>query len=334
MTEHKPGNTPQNDDLLVVQGLRTYFPIYGGLFSRKAVGHVKAVDGVSFRARQGETFGLVGESGCGKTTVAHTILQLTPPSAGKVYFAGQNVFELRPAEFRPVRRQMQMVFQDLSGSLNPRMTVGAILEEPLRVHGIASGHKARETAKELLNMVGMQESDISRYPHEFSGGQRQRIGIARALALKPRLVICDEPVSALDVSIQSQIVNLLSELQERLELTYLFISHDLHVVRHVSHRVGVMYLGKLVEMGPVDALFSHPLHPYTQALLSAISIPDPRVRRNRIVLQGEVPSPINIAPGCRFSSRCHRVIGRCSHQEPALRHMGQGRFVACHLEDP
>ncbi|MDI6893053.1 MAG: dipeptide ABC transporter ATP-binding protein [Bacillota bacterium] len=325
-----PAASPQGDFLLEVVDLKKYFPIYGGVFSR-VVGYNYAVDGVSFRVKRGETFGLVGESGCGKTTAGRTILRLTPATSGKVYFDGQDVYALSPAQMRRLRREMQIIFQDPYASLNPRMTVGEIIGEPLEIHGVARGAKKQERVRELLQVVGLQSSDGRRYPHEFSGGQRQRIGIARALALNPKLIICDEPVSALDVSIQSQILNLLDELQDQFGLTYIFIAHGLHVIKHVSDRVGVMYLGKLVEVASADELFAEPYHPYTEALLSAIPVPNPEVRRERIVLEGDVPSPINPPPGCRFHTRCRYAQPQCREAEPPLREVGSGRMVACHL---
>jgi oligopeptide/dipeptide ABC transporter ATP-binding protein len=315
--------------LLEVSELRKHFPVRKGLFSRVA-GQVYALDGVSFQVNQGETFGLVGESGCGKTTVARAILRLTPATGGQVRFLGQDLFSLGHREMRAMRRQMQIIFQDPYASLNPRMTVGAIVGEPLRVHREAVGARRRELTAELLELVGLRPGDATRYPHQFSGGQRQRIGIARALALRPKLIICDEPVSALDVSIQSQILNLLDDLQQRLGLTYIFIAHGLNVIRHVSDHVGVMYLGRFVEMAPVDELYTHPSHPYTEALLSAMPVPDPFVVQRRIVLEGDVPSPRNPPPGCRFHGRCPQVMERCRTDEPALRDIGGGHLVACH----
>ena len=321
---------PQTDSLLEVVDLKKHFPIYGGVFSR-IVGYVYAVDGVSFKVKKGETFGLVGESGCGKTTAGRVILRLTPATSGKVLFEGQDVFALSPGQMRRLRREMQIIFQDPYASLNPRMTVGEIIGEPLEIHGVARGKAKQGRVQDLLNVVGLQPSDARRYPHEFSGGQRQRIGIARALALQPKLIICDEPVSALDVSIQSQILNLLDDLQEQFGLTYIFIAHGLHVIKHVSDRVGVMYLGKLVEVAQADELFDSPYHPYTEALLSAIPVPNPEIRKERIVLEGDVPSPVNPPPGCRFHTRCRYAQDICREQEPALREIGGGRTVACHL---
>ena len=316
--------------LVEVHDLKKHFPIYGGVLSR-ITGHVHAVDGVSFGIRAGETFGLVGESGCGKTTVGRLILRLLKPTAGRVTFDGHDLFALGPESMRALRREMQIVFQDPFASLNPRMTVGEIIGEPLEIYDVARGKDRLEPVQQLLDMVGLQPSDVNRYPHEFSGGQRQRIGIARALALRPKFIICDEPVSALDVSIQSQILNLLNELQEQFQLTYLFIAHGLHVIRHVSDRVAVMYLGKLVEVAAADELFASPLHPYTRALMSAIPVPDPDAHRERIVLEGDVPSPINPPKGCRFHTRCSQYMPRCREEEPQLNEVASGRRVACHL---
>lgn len=315
--------------LLQVRNLKKFFPIYGGLFSR-VTGYVYAVNGVSFDVHRGETFGLVGESGCGKTTVGRVILRLIPATGGKVYFEGRDIFGLPADEMRQLRREMQIVFQDPFGSLNPRHTIRDIIGKPLEFHGIARGREVEERVKELLETVKLHPSDASRFPHEFSGGQRQRIAIARALGLRPKLLICDEPVSALDVSIQSQILNLLEELQDRFGLTYVFIAHGLHVIKHISDRVGVMYLGKMVEIGPSDELFANPLHPYTKALLSAIPIPDPDIVRERIILQGDVPSPVKPPSGCAFHTRCPVARARCREEEPHLRKIS-GRQVACHF---
>jgi oligopeptide transport system ATP-binding protein len=320
--------------LLEVEDLVKYFPIHAGLLSRH-VGDVKAVDGVSFTIARGETLGLVGESGSGKTTIGRLLLRLLPATRGKVIFDGRNVLELNRSEVRKIRRSMQIIFQDPFASLNPRMTVGDIIGEPLRIHHLAHGKAVDERIKELLKLVGLQPYHANRYPHEFSGGQRQRVGIARSLAVDPTFIVCDEPVSALDVSIQAQVINLLEDLQERLGLTYLFIAHDLSVVRHISTRVAVMYVGKLVELADRNALYQNPLHPYTQALLSAIPIPDPKLeaKRKRIVLTGDIPSPVNPPSGCRFHTRCPIAFERCSVEEPAFKDYGAGHFAACHWVD-
>ncbi|KEO84864.1 ABC transporter ATP-binding protein [Tumebacillus flagellatus] len=309
--------------LLEVKGLKKY---YG---TRKEV--VKAVDDVSFTVEEGETLGIVGESGCGKSTTGRAILRLIEPSEGEVLFQGKPLTALKNAELRKARRDLQMVFQDPFASLNPRMTVGAILEEPLKVHGIGTATERKEKVKKLLETVGLTEAHYDRFPHEFSGGQRQRIGIARALITQPKLIVADEPVSALDVSIQSQILNLMKDLQEEFQLTYLFISHDLSVVRHISDRVGVMYLGRMVELSPKKSLYDNPLHPYTQALLSAVPHPTPGEKRERIVLTGDVPSPANPPSGCAFHTRCHACMEICKTERPALKETGDGHFVACHL---
>jgi oligopeptide transport system ATP-binding protein len=307
--------------LIEVKNLKTYFPIRKGLFSR-VVAHLKAVDGVSFSIAPGETLGLVGESGCGKTTVGRSILRLIPATAGQVSFDGSDIFSVSPRKMRKLRRNMQIIFQDPFGSLNPRMTIGNIIGEALTVHHIVWGRKRRGRVAELLDKVGLSPSYINRYPHEFSGGQRQRIGIARALALDPKFIVCDEPVSALDVSIQSQIINLLSDLQEQLSLTYLFIAHDLAVVEHISDYVAVMYLGRIVEYAPADELYRKPQHPYTMALLSAVPRPEPGHSHKRIKLVGEVPSPVNPPAGCPFHPRCHMCIDRCRTEIPPLEHKG------------
>ncbi len=322
----------KNGVLLRVENLKKYFPITRGIIFQKTIGYVRAVDDISFFIRRGETFGLVGESGCGKTTVGRTILQLYRPTAGKVYFDGIDLTTLKGEELRRMRRRMQIIFQDPYASLNPRMTVGDIIGEPLEIHGIAKGKEKRERVMELLQIVGLNPYFINRYPHEFSGGQRQRIGIARALAMYPDFIVCDEPISALDVSIQAQIINLLEELQAKFGLTYLFIAHDLAVVRHISDRVAVMYLGKIVELTDRDTLYSNPLHPYTQALLSAVPIPDPVVeeRRRRIILKGEIPSPANPPSGCRFHTRCPVVMDICKEVEPEFKDVGGEHWVACH----
>jgi oligopeptide/dipeptide ABC transporter ATP-binding protein len=325
--------SPTPTPLLEVRHLKKYFPVRSGIFSRIS-SWVKAVDDVSFEIALGETTGLVGESGCGKTTVGRTVLRLIEPTAGEILFDGEDVCKLDAKRLQWLRRQAQIIFQDPYSSLNPRMTVGAIIGEPLSVHGLAQGKDLDRRVQELLERVGLSPSYRSRYPHEFSGGQRQRIGIARALALNPRFIVCDEPVSALDVSIQAQILNLLQDLRKELNLSYLFISHDLNVVEHIADRVTVMYLGKLVETAPVDELFRNPLHPYTQALMSANPIPDPTVRTERIILTGDVPSPLNPPSGCPFHTRCPKVMGHCKTLEPPLIRIGQGKdehTVWCHL---
>ncbi|MFN7984686.1 MAG: dipeptide ABC transporter ATP-binding protein [Vicinamibacterales bacterium] len=318
--------------LLQVRDLKKYFPIKKGLLSR-TVGHVKALDGISFDVRPGEVLGLVGESGCGKTTAGRCILQLLQPTSGSVIFEGQELVGLSRSQLRPLRRRMQIVFQDPYSSLNPRLTVGSMLREALTTHGLASGEAANARVSELLTLVGLSPTHAARYPHEFSGGQRQRIGIARALAVEPRLIVADEPVSALDVSIQAQVVNLLRDLQRRLQLTYIFVAHDLSVVKHISDRVAVMYLGTIVELATSDALYKQPRHPYTVSLLSAIPIPDPDRRRNRIVLSGDVPSPANPPSGCRFHTRCYMAQPRCSQEVPVLREIAPGHFSACHFAE-
>jgi oligopeptide transport system ATP-binding protein len=319
-----------NEVLLEVKNLKKYFPIKKGIFS-KTVAHVKAVDGVDFYVKNGETLGLVGESGCGKSTTGRVILRLLEATEGTVIFQGKDIMTLGKEELQEMRRNMQIIFQDPYASLNPRMTVGDIIGEALDIHRIAKGRKREEKILELLNEVGLRPQHIRRYPHEFSGGQRQRIGIARALALYPRFIVCDEPVSALDVSIQAQIINLMEELQEKFGLTYLFIAHDLSVVKHISDRVAVMYLGKIVELADKDELYESPLHPYTRALLSAIPIPDPELKRQRILLEGDVPSPVDPPRGCRFHTRCREAQDICREQDPEFKDVGDGHFVACHL---
>jgi oligopeptide transport system ATP-binding protein len=320
--------------LVEVRDLYKYFPIHAGLLSRH-VADVKAVDGVSFTIEAGETLGLVGESGSGKTTVGRMLLRLLPSTKGRIIFDGSDITSLRGESLRKLRRRMQIIFQDPFASLNPRMTVGEIIGEPLRIHGIAQGKAAQARVQELLALVGLRPYSANRYPHEFSGGQRQRVGIARALAVDPTFIVCDEPVSALDVSIQAQVINLLEDLQKQFGLTYLFIAHDLSVVRHISTRVAVMYVGKIVELGNRDDLYARPLHPYTQALLSAIPIPDPAVerRRKRIVLEGDIPSPVSPPSGCRFHTRCPVAFERCVTEDPAFKEYGNGHFAACHWVD-
>ncbi len=324
----------ENNVLLKVEDLKMHFPIFRGLI-RRQVGAVHAVDGVSFNVRRGETLGLVGESGCGKSTTGRSILQLYKPTSGKIMFDDVNLVALKSEDMRLMRRKMQMIFQDPYASLNPRMTVGEIVGEPLLVHNIASGREVDERVAHLLETVKLNPSFSSRYPHEFSGGQRQRIGIARSLALHPSFIVCDEPISALDVSIQAQVVNLLEELQEQFNLTYLFIAHDLSMVRHISNRIAVMYLGVIMELADRDALYESPLHPYSQALLSAVPIPDPfaESKHKRTILQGDVPSPVNPPSGCRFRTRCPIAESMCAEKRPEFRELKPGHFVACHFAD-
>jgi oligopeptide transport system ATP-binding protein len=317
------------DTILEVRNLVKHFPITKGFIFQRQVGAVRAVDDISFSIREGETLGLVGESGCGKTTAGRVILRLMEPTSGEVSFQGKGVFKLNREELRRMRRDMQIIFQDPYSSLNPRMTVGDIVGEPLEIHRLARGREKVRRVQELLEIVGLSPYHVNRYPHEFSGGQRQRIGIARALAVNPKLIICDEPVSALDVSIQAQVINLLEELQKEFKLTYLFIAHDLSVVKHISDRIAVMYLGKIVELAPADQLFENPQHPYTEALLSAVPIPDPEIRRERIILPGDVPSPVNPPSGCRFHTRCMYAIESCRTDAPPFEEVLAGHWVAC-----
>jgi oligopeptide transport system ATP-binding protein len=329
-----PSTNGKTESILEVHDLMMHFPIYRGVI-RRQVGAVRAVDGVSFNVKKGETLGLVGESGCGKSTTGRTILQLYKPTSGTVVFDGIDLVALKGEQMRMMRRKMQMIFQDPYASLNPRMTVGEIVGEPLMVHSVGTAKQNREKVKELLNLVKLNPSFIDRYPHEFSGGQRQRIGVARALALNPEFIVCDEPISALDVSIQAQVVNLLEDLQEKFNLTYLFIAHDLSMVRHISDRVAVMYLGVIVELADRIDIYENPLHPYTQALLSAVPIPDPVVdaKRKRTILKGDVPSPANPPSGCRFRTRCPIAEQRCAEERPEFRELKPGHFVACHFAD-
>jgi oligopeptide transport system ATP-binding protein len=322
-----------DDNVLEVRNLKKHFHVGGGFLARNSAMNIRAVDDVSFTVRRGETFGLVGESGCGKTTLGQTIIRLYNPTEGSVIFNGTDISRLTANDLRKHRRKMQMIFQDPSASLDPRMTVGSIISEPLNIYGIGNREERQERVRELLRVVGLNSYFTNRYPHEFSGGQRQRIGIARSLALNPDLVICDEPVSALDVSIQAQVLNLLRQLQSEFNLTYLFIAHNLAVVAHISDRVGVMYLGKLVEIGEAKTITELPKHPYTQALISAIPVADPNRHRDRIILEGDVPSPANPPSGCRFHPRCPVARADCSETEPLLRELAPGHWVACHYAE-
>jgi oligopeptide transport system ATP-binding protein len=326
----------QNGTLVKVRNLKMHFPITQGIVIQRRIGAIKAVDGVTFDVIRGETLGLVGESGCGKSTTGRAILQLYRPTAGDVYFEDVNLVEIKGERLRQMRRRMQMIFQDPYASLNPRMTVGDIIGEPLTVHNISKGKERRERVQELLKVVGLNPYFVNRYPHEFSGGQRQRIGVARALAVQPDFIICDEPISALDVSIQAQIINLLEDLQRDFNLTYLFIAHDLSVVRHISDRIAVMYLGKIVELTDRKELYDNPLHPYTQALLSAVPIPDPVVeeQRRRIILEGDVPSPASPPVGCNFNTRCPVAMDVCHELDPEFVDVGSGHWAACFKVTP
>jgi peptide/nickel transport system ATP-binding protein/oligopeptide transport system ATP-binding protein len=314
--------------LIEVKDLVKHFPVRGGVFQR-VTGWVKAVDGVTFSIKEGETLGLVGESGCGKTTIGRTMLRLLEPTSGSVNFEGNDIAQLSGQELKGMRRNMQIIFQDPFSSLDPRMTIGDTVGEGLRIHGIGTSEERHEAVIEILRKVGLEDYHSKRYPHEFSGGQRQRIGIARALALRPKFIVADEPVSALDVSIQSQVLNILNDLQDELNLTYLFIAHNMSVIEHISDRVAVMYLGKIVELAPRDEIFNNPLHPYTQALMSAIPIPNPKIRRKRIILSGDVPSPLNPPSGCRFHPRCPVVMEHCSVHDPNLIEVSSGHYAAC-----
>jgi oligopeptide/dipeptide ABC transporter ATP-binding protein len=317
-----------NGDLIQVKNLVKYFPVRGGVLQR-VVAWVQAVDDVSFTIREGETIGLVGESGCGKTTIGRAMLSLVEPTSGSVIFDGQDIFKLRPGELKAMRRNMQIIFQDPYASLDPRMPIGESISEGLRIHRVGNARERLDTVIEMLHKVGMEDYHSRRYPHEFSGGQRQRIGIARALALRPKFIVADEPVSALDVSIQSQVLNILKDLQKDFGLTYMFIAHNLSVVEHISDRVAVMYLGKMVEMAHRAEFFRNPLHPYTQALMSAIPIPDPTIKRERIILQGDVPSPLNPPGGCRFHPRCPVAMDHCKVEEPPFREVSTDHWIAC-----
>jgi oligopeptide/dipeptide ABC transporter ATP-binding protein len=325
-------STKDNYDLVVIKDLVKYFPVRSGILQR-VTAHVKAVDKVSFTVKEGETLGLVGESGCGKTTVGRSILRLIEPTSGSVFINGEDIMQMRAQSLKAARRNMQIIFQDPYSSLNPRIPIGESIMEGLHIHNIGHPKERWDIAINMLKKVGLEDYHARRYPHEFSGGQRQRIGIARALVLQPKFIICDEPVSALDVSIQSQVLNILKDLQNEFGLTYLFIAHNMSVVEHISDRVAVMYLGKIVELADRDVLFREPLHPYTKALMSAIPIPDPTVKRERIILKGDVPSPLNPPTGCRFHPRCPIAVEKCSVEEPEFRELRPGHWVACWLAE-
>lgn len=321
---------PTTEKLVEVKGLRKYFPLTGGILKR-TIGQVKAVDDISFDIFKGETLGIVGESGSGKSTLGRTLLRLLDPTEGQILFQGDDISHISNSKMRRYRRDMQMVFQDPYASLNQRMSIGELIVEPMYVHGLHTNRERKLKAMKLLETVGLPAEAMTKYPHEFSGGQRQRIGIARALAINPQLIIADEPVSALDVSVQSQVLNLMSDLQDEFNLTYLFIAHDLSVVKHISDRVGVMYLGRLMELASKKDLYANPMHPYTQALLSAVPVADPKAKKDRIILQGDLPSPSNPPSGCVFRTRCPEAHERCKVDIPAMTHMGNGHYVACHL---
>jgi peptide/nickel transport system ATP-binding protein len=333
-----PGSRPGAEPLVKLVGVKKHFPITRGILFQRKIGQVHAVDGVDLEVYPGETIGLVGETGCGKSTTARIITRLLDPTEGRIWFEGRDITNLNRRRMRPLRREMQMIFQDPYASLNPRKSIGSIVAEPMRIHRTLSKDKLKGEVQQLMKLVGLNPEHYNRFPHEFSGGQRQRIGVARALALRPKLIVCDEPVSALDVSIQAQILNLLEDLQEEFNLTYIFIAHDLSVVKHMSDRVAVMYLGRIVEIAPGDTLYENPKHPYTGALLSAIPIPDPNLaaQKKRIILEGDVPSPIDPPPGCRFHPRCPRAqFPKCREDDPELTPHHRGQFAACHfpLED-